>query len=232
METIPGFTQSYPPPPPPQRSRKGLWIGLGIAAVVLCLCGIVAVGVYIFRQDIPFVSSFFPSPTPAGLFYTNPGAGISLTYPATWQYVESGDAASGYTIILASSADILTNSNTPQTGAVMAIFSNFSKTSDFSFTVNAGSMGDVVDYIATNSFSNISQVQNPHTFTLSGYPAASGVYTDIIDTSTGDQSAIYLIAVLRNEEIIIFLGVCPQTEWSQHQPTFEWIVNSASIVTP
>jgi hypothetical protein len=49
---------------------------------------------------------------------------------------------------------------------------------------------------------------------------------------TGGPSAAYLIAVLRNDEIIVFFGVYPQTEWSQHQPTFDSMVNSASIVTP
>ncbi|HEY5157335.1 MAG TPA: hypothetical protein VII93_05160 [Anaerolineales bacterium] len=231
MEPMPGYAQSYPPPPPPQRSRKGLWIGLAIGAVVLCLCCIVVVGVYFFRQNIPYISNFFPSPTPTGLSYNNPAAGISLTYPANWQYSESGDATSGYLIVFASSADVLNDSsNAPQTGAAMAILTNVMKTSDVSFTVNAGSMGDVVDYIATNYFTNLSQGQNLRTFTLSGYPAASGLYT--ATNATGSPSVAYLIAVLRNDEIIMLFGVCPQTEWTQHQPTFDSIVNSASIVTP
>jgi hypothetical protein len=187
------------------------------------------VGVYFFGQNIPYISSFFPSPTPTGLFYNNATAGISLTYPAAWQYSESGDATFGYNIIFASSADILNNStSTPQTGAIMEIITNSMKTSDVPFTVVASSMGDVVDYIATST--NISQGQKPHTFILSGYPAASGVYT--MTNTTGDPSAVYIIAVLRNDEIIMLFGVCPQTEWEQHQPTFDSIVNSVSIVTP
>ena len=255
MEPMPGCVQSNPPPPPPQPSRKGLWIGLAIAAVLLCLCCVVVVGVYIFRQNIPYISNIFPSPTPTptltptptspptptppqipsptltGLFYDNPSAGISLTYPATWQYSDSGDATDGYTIIFASSVAILNDStNTPQAGAAMAILTNVVTTSDLSFTVNAGSLGDVLDYIATNYFSNLSQGQNLRTFMLSGYPAASGVYMATEDT--GNPSAAYIITVLRNEEIIMFAGVCPQTEWAQHQPTFDSILNSVSIVTP
>jgi len=231
MEPMPGSVQSYPPPPPPQPSRKGLWIGLAIGAVVLCLCCIALVGLYIFRQNIPVISNFFPSPTPTGLYYNNSSAGISLTYPATWHYSESGDASTGFSIILASSADILTNSsNAPQTGAAMAILTNAVATSDLSFTVDASSMGNVVDYIATTYFTNISQGQNLRTFTLSGYPAASGVYT--MTNTTGAPSSAYIITVLRNNEIMLLFGVCPQTEWSQHQPTFDSIVNSVSIVTP
>jgi hypothetical protein len=232
MEPMPGDAQSYPPPPPPpQPSRKGLWIGLAIGAVVLCLCCIVVVGVYFFRQKIPYISNFFPSPTPTGLLYNNPAAGISLTYPATWQYSESGDAASGYLIIFASSADVLnSSSNAPTTGAAMAVFTNVLKTSDVSFTVNASSMPDVMDYIATSLFAVTSQGQNLRTFTLNGYPAASGTYA--VTNDTASPSAAYIIAVLRNDEIILFVGVCPQTEWAQHQPTFDSILNSVSIVTP
>ncbi len=232
METIPEPAQSYPPPPPLQRSRKGLWIGLAIGAVVLCLCCIaIGVGIYFYGQNIPFISSFFPSPAPTGLVYNNPSAGINLTYPTTWQFTESGDASYGYTIIFASSADILNDSSSaPQTGAAIAVLTNVVAISEFSFTVDASTMTDVVDYIASVYFTNISDGQNLHNFTMSGYPAASGVYTMINDT--GGPSAAYIITVLRNDEIILFFGVCPQTEWSQHQPAFDSILNSASITTP
>ena len=231
MEINPRSVESLPPPPPPQPSRKGLWIGLAIGVVVLCLCSIIVVGVTIFRKDIPIISNFFPSPTPTGLFFNNPSAGISLTYPVTWQYSEAVDLSSGYELLFASSADYLNDPSTlPQTGAILAILANTMTTSDLSFTVDASSLGDVVDFLATDLFSGTSLSQNIHTFTLSGYPAASGVFTGTIDT--GAPSAVYFAAVLRNEEIILFLGICPQTEWAQHQPTFDSILISVRIVTP
>jgi hypothetical protein len=234
MQPVPDYPQSYPPPPPPpqKRSHKTLWIILGIAAIVLCLCCVVLiVGVYFFQLNIPVISNFFPSPTPAGLPYSNPSAGISLTYPTTWQYSDSGDATNGFTIIFASSADILKDpTSAPQTGAAMAIMTNLMKTSDVTFTVDASSMGSVVDYIASTYFSNISGGQNLRTFTISGNPAASGVYT--LTNSSGAPATAYLVTVLRNSEILLFFGVCPQTEWAQYQPAFDSIVNSAVIVTP
>jgi hypothetical protein len=232
METMPPLAQSYPPPPPPQRSRKGLWIGLTIGAVVLCLCCIVlVVGVYFFGQNIPLVSGFFPSPTPSGLYYTNPSAGISLTYPAAWQYSESGDASSGYLLIFASSAEILNSaSNAPQSGAALAVLTNVMAVGDLPFPADASSMVQVLDYIATQYFTNIGQGQDQRTFALSGFPAASSVYT--MTNDSGDPSTSYLITVLRNEEILVFFGVCPQTEWTQYQPTFDSIVNSTTIVAP
>ncbi len=233
MQPMPDNAQSFPPPPPPpRRSRKWLWIGLAIAVAVLCLCCVVLVaGVYFFQIKVPVISSFFPTPTPTGLFYSNPQAGISVTYPTTWQYSESGDASNGFTIIFASSADILNNStNAPASGAAMAILTNVLTTGDLSFPVDASSMGSVVDYIASTYFSNITGGENLRTFTLNGTPAASGVYS-LTDTS-GAPSTAYITAVLRNEEVILFFGVCPQTEWSQFQSAFESIVNSAIIVAP
>jgi hypothetical protein len=232
MEPMPDNLQSFPPPPPPppKRSHKALWIGLGIAVVLICMCCIVLIaGVYYFRINVPVISNFFPSPTPAGLLYYNPSAGISVTYPLTWQYSQFGDANSGFTIIFASSADLLNDStNSVTTGAIMEIYTNALKTSDIPFTVNAGSMGDVVDYIATQS--SITQGPGTHTYTVSGYPAGSGIYT--MPSTTGTSSTAYLIAILRNKEIIVIAAVCPQTEWSKYQPTFDSIVNSAVIAAP
>jgi hypothetical protein len=231
MENPTGSAQSFPPPPPPQRSHKNLWIGLAIVAVVLCLCCALLVGVYIFRQDIPILSNFFPSPTPAGQFYDNPSVGISLTYPPGWQFIESGDPSSGYEILFSSSADFLNDQSTlPQTGATLVIMTNTLPTSDIPFPVNAGSMGDLVDFIATSLFSGYSQSQNTKTFTLSGYPAASGAFTGSIDA--GATSVIYLTAILRDEQIILFLGMCRQTEWAQYLPVFDSILNSVRIVSP
>jgi len=231
MDTIPGFVETLPPPPPPRPSHKGLWIGLAIGAVVLCLCCILVIGVYTFRQDIPFISNFFPSPTPSGLFYTNPAARISLYYPPTWQYDESGDASSVYDIFFASSTDNLNNSDfIPQTGAILNIMIGSLTTSDLPFTIDASSLGSLVEFLSLDFFSGTSQSQNIHTFTLSGYPAASGVFTGTVDT--GNPSTVYLIAVLRETGIIIFLGVCPESEWAQHQPTFDSILDSVTLVTP
>jgi hypothetical protein len=232
MEPMTDYPQSFPPPPPPnpKRSHKGLWIGLGIAIVLLCLCCIALVaGVYFFRINVPVISNFFPSPTPAGLLYYNPSAGISVTYPLTWQYSEFGDANSGFTIILASSADLLNDTtNSVTTGAIMEIYTNALRTSDIPFPVNAGSMGDVVDYIATQS--TITQGPGTHIYTVSGLPAASGIYT--MPGAGGMTATAYLIAILRTDEIIVIAAVCPQTEWSQYQPAFDSIINSAVIATP
>jgi hypothetical protein len=104
------------------------------------------------------------------------------------------------------------------------------KTSDLPFTVNASSMGDVVNYIGTHSFPNMSQGQNLRTFTLSGYPTASGVYMK--SDTAGGPTTVYTIAVLRNDEIIGVLGLCPQTEWAKYQPFFDSILHSMVIVVP
>lgn len=233
MQPTPEFDQSYlpPPPPPPARhSRKGLWIGLGIGVGILCLCGIIlVVGFTVLKPNIPILSNLFPSPTPEGLLYTNPSAGISLTYPVNWQYSEFGDPASSFGVMFASSPSLLGDSASQiATGAVLEVMTNTLKTSDIPFPVDPNAMGDVVDYIATST--SITQGQPTRTFTLSGFPAASGIYT-MTDTS-GAISAAYLTAALRNDEIIVFAGLCTQAEWTQYQPIFDSILNSVSLVTP
>jgi hypothetical protein len=231
MENIPGVPQSYPPPPPPppQRSRKSLWIGLAIAAVILCICCVLTVAIYYFRTNIPIISSFFPSPTPAGLFYNNPNAGISLTYPLTWKVSESGDSGTGYTIIFASSQSILDNvSSAPTTGGALAVLTKALATSKMTFTVDATSMPKALDYIATQDFTNLTNGQGVRALTVGGLPAASGIYT--MNNDPKPPSSAYLVAVLRNTEIILFFGVCPQTELAQNQAIFESMVNSSGFV--
>jgi len=244
METMPPYSGSYPPPPPPRSSRRGLWIGLIIAAVIFLLCCIaLVVGILLFNLKIPVISGLFASPTPvntptpipsptlSGLIYNNSSAWLTLIYPLTWQYVDSGDPVNGYTIYFASSEEILNNiSSAPQTGAALAIMTKLMTTSDFSFPVDANSMGDVLEYIATQYFTNISQGQNLSLHLQSGFPAASAVYS--MTSDTGIPTAALLIAVLRNEDILLFFGVCPQSEWSQHKITFNDIMNSVSLVSP
>jgi hypothetical protein len=231
MEPVPGYAEPFPPPPPPvQRSRKGLWIGLGIGAVVLCLCCLV-LGVAAYLNWTKITNFFY---TQTAQSYSNPDAGISLYYPQGWQYLESGDTTYGYEVILASSEEILNNtSGIPLTGAEMIVVTNWMATSDFTFTVDASSMGEVVDYFAGNIFTDTIPVQNLRTFELGGYPAASGLYVGTIDSgTTSDPSAVYIIPILRGEEILLAIGICPESEWPQYQSTFTSILNSMSIVIP
>lgn len=233
MEIMPSNDVTLPPPPPPPRSsRKPLWIGLAIGAALLFLCFLAAiVGIYFFKLDIPILSDLFPTPKPPDLVYNNPTAGIKLNYPATWKYSETGDAVNGYAIIFASSEEILNNSsNAPQTGAALAILTTFVTTGDLSFPVNADSMGEVVDFIATQFFSNFDAGQGLRTYTLDGFPAASRLYTMTNDTD--GPSAVDVTAVLRNDVILLIFSICPQREWSLYQGTFSSILDSLRLVTP
>jgi hypothetical protein len=161
--------------------------------------------------------------------YSNPSAGISFTYPTSWVYLESGDTY-GYSIKFASSPYILNSSSLPETGASLMIGTRYATTNDIPFTINTNSMVDVVDWIATADNANLDGGENLRTFWMSGYPAASGIYTAANDT--GAPTTVYITAVLRNDNIIAFFSICPQAEWSQYQSIFDSIVNSINIVTP
>ena len=84
--------------------------------------------------------------------------------------MEAGDFSSGYEILFASSADYLNVPSTlPQTGALRAVLTKPMATRDLSFTIDASSLGDVIDFLATDLFSGTSQSQNIHTFTLTQF---------------------------------------------------------------
>ncbi len=234
MENMPTMVHSSPPPPPPppQRSRKWLWIGLAAGAVVICLCCVLAVVIFNFRTDIPLISSFFPTATPASLYYTNPASGISLYYPASWVYEDTGDASSGYTAIFASSQAILDDiNNVPSTGAAMAVITGLTSP-DFGIpsSVDSSSASAVLDYLASQAFSDMTVLEGIRELTISGYPAAAGIYSVTNDDLS--QSTLYLVAILRNEEIIMAYGVSPQSEWPQYRPLMDLMLNSFSLSVP
>jgi len=229
MAHKPADIQSAPNlPSPSSRSQRRSWTRRAIAAAVLCLFIVIAVVLYNYRTELPIVSSLFPTPTLPYYSLNNKSAGISLHYPTNWKYSQSGDPADGYAIVVSSSQDILDNvSSVPKTGAAMLVQTQSMAAGDFPFSVNGSVMTKVLEYVAAQ-FSNFSQGQNTHTFTLSSFPAASGIYT-ATNTSL-PPSTVYLVTVLRNQEIILIFSICPQSEWSQYRPILEDILNSMTIV--
>lgn len=231
METLPAFTPPPPPPPPPPKnSRTKLWIGLALGLVIVGVCCCVAgILTYLNWEKI---SNFFYTQT--AISYSNSDAGISLYYPQKWVYEESSYYYNAFEVIFASSEAVLTSdTGIPATGAELIIVTNWMTTSDLDFTVNARSMDQVVEYFTEDIFVSSVQPQDLHNFTLSGYPAASGIYMGTIDTGeAADPSAVYVVSVLREQEILLIVGVCPQDEWSVYHATFDSILNSMSMITP
>ncbi len=226
MRTTPNRHGSDPrqTPPPP---RKGLRTGLVILAAVLVLgLIVVAVGTIFYNLQVPVLSNLFPARHPASLAYNNSFAGISLTYPGDWLYKESGDAVNGYTVFFATSQGILDDpSHDPQDGAIMVV-SNAMHTSDLAIAVDPAAMTKVIEDLAANS-TNFGAPQNLHNFTLSGFPAASGIYP-VVETTVGNSMA-YVVAALRNDEVIMIFGACRQSQWAQYQSVMESIINSVVI---
>ena len=209
-------------------SRCRLWTRRAIVAAAVCLFLMFAFVSYHYRAELPMVSNFFSTPTSTHYSLNNGSAGISFSYPTDWKYAQSGNPADGFAIVVASSQDILDNvNNVPKTGAAMLVHTQSMAAGDFPFSVDASAMTKVLDSIAAQ-FSNFSQGQNVHAFTLSGFPAASGVFT--ASNTSLPPSTVYLVTVLRNKEIILIFSICPQSEWSQYQPVLDDILNSMIIV--
>ena len=234
MNIDPGNAQPFPetlppPPPPPAKSRRGLWIGLGIGVVVLCLVSIIGVLLFTFRQNIPLIANFFPSPTPTGLVYTNSTAGFSVTYPVGWVYSEEGDATSGYTTIFASSADVLSSGDITKSGALIEVITG--KMSEFQFpsTVDVTNATEVQTYLASQLGITLASGETIHQLSLQTLPAASGVYA-VTDSTSGLPMSIYLVTAIRGTDLVVFFGGSPQGQWTQYQPVLDGIINSITFL--
>ncbi len=219
-----------PPPPPPQRSRAKLWIGLGIGLLVLCLCcAVTAAGLYVARDQIPAVGRLFPTPTPPGMLYTNPGAGLSLWYPQGWVYEETSDSG-GYLIFFASSQQVMDNSNaTPRNGAVLAIFAKVIYTSDLPSNVNPNSPFDILAYMSDELLgSNKALMEEPRLLTIDSYPAASGIYRT--RGTSNSISVVYITVVIHNQEITLFVSICEDVSWPQYRYQLQSMVQSVDFI--
>lgn len=223
------FAPPPPPPPPPQRSRGKLWIGIGVGLLILCICCVVtALGLYVAKDQIPAIGRLFPTPTPPGMLYTNPGAGLSLWYPQGWTYQEEGDNG-GYFILFASSQQIIDNSGvTPHNGAALIVFAKALYTSDLPSNVNTNSPLDVMAYMSDELIgSDKALMEEPRLLTIDSYPAASGIYRT---SGTSNSIAIvYITVVLHNQEVTLFIGICEDVSWPQYRYQLQSIVQSADF---
>lgn len=228
-EAIPPFSPPPPPPPPPARSRGKVWLGIGIGLVLFCFCcAAVAIGLYAARDQIPAIGRLFPTPTPPGLLYSNPGAGFNLWYPQGWVYEEESDAG-GYFITFASSQRVLDDSgSTPRDGAALVVFAGLVSTSDLPSNVNASSPLLVLDHMSNVLIgNNKTLMEEPRLLTIDSYPAASGIY---LTPGTSNTTAVaYMTVILHNQDVMLLISICEDSSWPQYRYQLQSIVQSVDF---
>ncbi|MEZ0396724.1 MAG: hypothetical protein ABWK53_09900 [Anaerolineales bacterium] len=218
-----------PPPPPPPRSRGKIWLGIGLGLIALCFCcAVAAIGLYAARNQIPAIGQLFPTPTPPGLLYNNPAAGFSLWYPQGWVYEEDREDG-GYFIVFASSQQVLDNSDsTPRNGAALIIFAGVLSTSDLPSNVSPNSPLQVLEHVSDLLMGNDrTLMEEPRLLTLDSYPAASGIYAT---TGTSNTIAVtYVTIVLRNQDVMVLVGLCEDVSWPQYRYPLQAMVQSINF---
>ncbi len=208
-------------PPPPKRSRRGLWIGIVAAVLVLCLCCIsLAVVIWVERDKIG-LNNLFGTSVPSGQLFTDPASGISLYYPADWEYTNDNGV-----IVFASSQEILDNVNaSPSSGAAMAIMTSLFDESNLPAGISSRDPLAILNYAASAQVSgSFTPLQQARTLTIGSYPAASGVYQTT--NEYGQQEAAHLTVIIKAPQIILAAGICPLSELGARQPQFEGILKS------
>ncbi len=219
-----------PPPPPPPRSRGKVWLGIGVGLIALCLCcAFVAIGLYAARDQIPAIGRLFPTPTPPGLLYSNPGAGFNIWYPQGWVYEEEQQDG-GYFIVFASSQQIMDNADsTPRNGAVLLVLSNVLSTGDLPSNVNPNSPLQVLEYVSSLILgNNRTPIEEPRLLTIDSYPAASGVYRT--PGTSNNIAIVYMTIVLHDQEIVILGGICDDISWPQYRYSLQAMVQSLDFI--
>jgi hypothetical protein len=219
--------EAPPPPPPPRKSKTGLIVGIVAGVLVLCLC-CVAVGVviYVERNNIPAISGLFATPTPQGVSYSSSSMNLSLYYPPSWTYEESDGA-----VVFATSQNVIDSSDFPASGAALAILRDESILSSLATGVDASSPEQILSALLdpnSSFFGDLGTVLEPvRSYVLGGNPAASAAYTF---TSTGSPVLVgYFAVIVPAGTPIIIIGICPQSEWATHHPTFDGILASMDI---
>ncbi len=223
MSDNPSPREAPPPPPPPRKSKTGLTIGIVAGVIVVCLCCVAGgVAIYFERDQI---ASLFPSATPEGVLYNNDNMGISLRYPTGWILEESEGG-----VVFASSQEIIDSNDFPASGAGFIVLRD--QAFLLAFTGDVSTPTAILEQIADPASGFLGEagdgMEPARSFTVQGYPAASAPYP--VPSSIGGTDLVeYVIVILPDDTPLIIIGVCPQSEWTMHRPTFDGILTSLEI---
>ncbi len=225
-DTPPGdFMPPPPPPPPAAASRKGLWIGLGAGALLIIVCCVGVVGVLLLQGKIPGIPSPLATAVPPGLLYSNSTSGISARYPTDWLYADQSGV-----VVFASSKAILDNiEDEPTNGAALAIVHPFMRISDLPASVDTSNPILVLEYVTSQELSSgLTIIENPTSRRIGSSPAASAAYHT--QTSSGSLEVMLITVILKTPNVVLVIGICPNSQWAQYRPQLESITGSIQFL--
>lgn len=215
-------TQLPPPPPPPQPRKTGLIIGIVAGILALCLCIAVIAGVYVYRDQIPVISSFFPTPTPNGIPYVNSTLGIRVNYPYNWYMY---DDESGMVIFANSEAAVTAETQNVVDGFV-AIIRDPDVNAAMYYGVDTSTPESMINSLVdlgTANLPDFSLIDRQDGLTISGYPAASVVYGYFGDSF---RQVNNIVVIQSGDVPTTLLFTTSEEYYDIHQPQFDAILNS------
>ena len=155
---------------------------------ILCCLVLLVVG-FLFKNDIPVVKDWFPTPTPESIRYDNDLLGIHLYYPPEWfvSAYEKGDFLLTYHVDFLSSPDLLELDIFPFDGVYLSIlrdpeFLYYAFEDDFDPTSSIDIMRVFMEDYATGEYTTIEPVTSG---TLAGYQAVTTLLWATVDGISG-----------------------------------------------
>jgi hypothetical protein len=209
--------QPPPPPPPEPKKKTGLAIGIVIAAVVI-LCLLVIGGGVAYVLTHPGLLMQLQ-----GTKYTSPDGIINLYHPKDWVLDDSYEGE----VILAPTQDVLDQGLT--SGAGFLVMYAARDDEQMPADVDPNSPEEFLNYFMEQNFSDITVIEAVKAIKVSGFPAASTVFS-VEDTFSGVIiHARMSIAVSPNTYYII-LYAAPSDIWDQYAPTLSNIQSTLKLI--
>lgn len=218
-------TQLPPPPPPPQPRKTGLIVGIVAGLLALCLCVSVVAGVIAFREQIPIISSFFPTPTPDGIPYVSADLGLQIVYPYNW-YLYDDEA--GLLVIATSEAAVAADTLSPSDGFA-AVIRDVDVNAGMYYGLDITSAEDMLDSLldqGTMNLTDLTQIDRQDGLTIGGYPAARVIYTYLGDSF---RQANYIVTILSGDVPTTVLFTTSEEYLGLYRPAFDSILDSLTF---
>ncbi len=218
------FPPLEPPPPPPplqEHDRRRFWTGIAVGAGAMLVLVLILGSIGWAERDK--ISGLFASPTPEGIPYTNSSIGISLQYPVGWDvYQESTDRV----IFTLSQAGLTADSSTA--GGYIEIQRLALSDLTFQSEVDLTKPENILNAIISEGVgSGVMTLEAVRTYNQGQFPAA--VTTLAVDTGSDFKAVTHVAIILLKQDVVVFLGLIPQEDWTQYHPIFDKVLNSLTI---
>ncbi len=214
--------------PPPAKKKTGLVIGISVAALlILCLCLAAAgIGVYMYRDQIPGISSLFATPTPEGVRYDSAWLGIHLVYPTGWAIEESQE---DHTVAFFSSAEVIDADEFLPDSAIFVVLRDRSMLEGFQIIdVDITSPAAILEYLPELfGAENMEEIEAPVLGEVAGWPGGESLY--VMDDGVQIRTVVGFAVAMSGDLPTLVLYLVDEAIWPATRPSINRILSTLSI---